>query len=168
MSRVRLELTAFRLWDWRAAYCATEAGWKPLVVSALFFGTNYFWLSGLSLSKKTAMSFDKAEGRPSNKNVPRKKQDAVKVPWNAVMIKASKVMREYKKVKNIYAPGEARTHGLQIMRLTRCLLRYRGWLKTYDCLYRYLLHKLVMLDWFICLNVCSSFSLWQKQQLVVA
>ena len=22
---VRLELTAFRLWDWRAAYCATEA-----------------------------------------------------------------------------------------------------------------------------------------------
>ena len=25
---VRLELTAFRLWDWRAAYCATEAsGW---------------------------------------------------------------------------------------------------------------------------------------------
>ena len=28
--------------------------------------------------------------------------------------------------KNIYAPGEARTHGLQIMRLTRCLLRYGG------------------------------------------
>ena len=26
MPRVRLELTAFRLWDWRAAYCATEAG----------------------------------------------------------------------------------------------------------------------------------------------
>ena len=25
-----------------------------------------------------------------------------------------------------YAPGEARTHGLQIMRLTRCLLRYGG------------------------------------------
>ena len=25
------------------------------------------------------------------------------------------------------APGEARTHGLQIMRLTRCLLRYRGY-----------------------------------------
>ncbi len=24
------------------------------------------------------------------------------------------------------APGEDRTHGLQIMRLTRCLLRYRG------------------------------------------
>ena len=32
--------------------------------------------------------------------------------------------------QNIFAPGEARTHGLQIMRLTRCLLRYRGWLKT--------------------------------------
>ena len=29
---------------------------------------------------------------------------------------------EYKK----FAPGEARTHGLQIMRLTRCLLRYGG------------------------------------------
>ena len=25
MPPVRLELTAFRLWDWRAAYCATEA-----------------------------------------------------------------------------------------------------------------------------------------------
>ena len=29
-------------------------------------------------------------------------------------------------VKKNVAPGEARTHGLQIMRLTRCLLRYRG------------------------------------------
>ena len=29
-------------------------------------------------------------------------------------------------LKNIIAPGEARTHGLQIMRLTRCLLRYGG------------------------------------------
>ena len=28
--------------------------------------------------------------------------------------------------KNCLAPGEARTHGLQIMRLTRCLLRYGG------------------------------------------
>ena len=28
--------------------------------------------------------------------------------------------------KKSIAPGEARTHGLQIMRLTRCLLRYRG------------------------------------------
>ena len=28
--------------------------------------------------------------------------------------------------KNV-APGEARTHGLQIMRLTRCLLRYGGY-----------------------------------------
>ncbi len=27
LPRVRLELTAFRLWDWRAAYCATEAWW---------------------------------------------------------------------------------------------------------------------------------------------
>ena len=26
---MRLELTAFRLWDWRAAYCATEAYWEP-------------------------------------------------------------------------------------------------------------------------------------------
>jgi hypothetical protein len=29
-----------------------------------------------------------------------------------------------------FAPGEARTHGLQIMRLTRCLLRYGGWVET--------------------------------------
>ena len=28
--------------------------------------------------------------------------------------------------KKKIAPGEARTHGLQIMRLTRCLLRYGG------------------------------------------
>ena len=31
-----------------------------------------------------------------------------------------------KKNRKRIAPGEARTHGLQIMRLTRCLLRYRG------------------------------------------
>ena len=29
-----------------------------------------------------------------------------------------------------FAPGEARTHGLQIMRLTRCLLRYGGLLRA--------------------------------------
>ena len=38
--------------------------------------------------------------------------------------------RHYVRTNNItkkrFAPGEARTHGLQIMRLTRCLLRYRG------------------------------------------
>ena len=28
--------------------------------------------------------------------------------------------------QKMFAPGEARTHGLQIMRLTRCRLRYRG------------------------------------------
>ena len=31
-----------------------------------------------------------------------------------------------KNVLKHFAPGEARTHGLQIMRLTRCLLRYGG------------------------------------------
>ena len=31
-----------------------------------------------------------------------------------------------KNVIKQFAPGEARTHGLQIMRLTRCLLRYGG------------------------------------------
>ena len=30
------------------------------------------------------------------------------------------------KESKTFAPGEARTHGLQIMRLTRCLLRYGG------------------------------------------
>ena len=29
-------------------------------------------------------------------------------------------------IRKSFAPGEARTHGLQIMRLTRCLLRYGG------------------------------------------
>ena len=33
--------------------------------------------------------------------------------------------------KNV-APGEARTHGLQIMRLTRCLLRYGGILPSQE------------------------------------
>ena len=33
---------------------------------------------------------------------------------------------DYLHPKNCLAPGEARTHGLQIMRLTRCLLRYGG------------------------------------------
>ena len=26
LPRVRIELTTFRLWDWRAAYCANKAG----------------------------------------------------------------------------------------------------------------------------------------------
>src|SRR2546425_2798367 len=30
------------------------------------------------------------------------------------------------RLRKTCAPGEDRTHGLQIMRLTRCLLRYRG------------------------------------------
>ena len=34
--------------------------------------------------------------------------------------------RSKTKIKSV-APGEARTHGLQIMRLTRCLLRYGGY-----------------------------------------
>ena len=29
-------------------------------------------------------------------------------------------------IHKTYAPSEARTHDLQIMRLTRCLLRHRG------------------------------------------
>ena len=28
LPRVRIELTAFRLWDWRAAYCATKASYE--------------------------------------------------------------------------------------------------------------------------------------------
>ena len=49
------------------------------------------------------------------------------------------------------APGEARTHGLQIMRLTRCLLRYRGWLKTNVSILQHFTTKLIMLEWsFFC------------------
>ena len=42
----------------------------------------------------------------------------------------SKHNQEMKKC--LPAPGEARTHGLQIMRLTRCLLRYGGLLAVQD------------------------------------
>ena len=34
--------------------------------------------------------------------------------------------------EKVTAPGEARTHGLQIMRLTRCLLRYGGYREVLD------------------------------------
>ena len=39
---VRLELTAFRLWDWRAAYCATEAC-KKMSFKLYFVGPLFFW-----------------------------------------------------------------------------------------------------------------------------
>ena len=42
------------------------------------------------------------------------------------------------------APGEARTHGLQIMRLTRCLLRYGGLLVVQDY-YTFWMYKNVLL-----------------------
>ena len=41
------------------------------------------------------------------------------------LIKVSKEPKKQRKQKLI-APGEDRTHDLKIMRLTRCLLRYRG------------------------------------------
>ena len=41
-----------------------------------------------------------------------------------MLIKSTK--RNQIKLAKKIAPGEARTHGLQIMRLTRCLLRYGG------------------------------------------
>ena len=44
----------------------------------------------------------------------------------------------FERQKKEIAPGEARTHGLQIMRLTRCLLRYRGGLRLFRCKKRYL------------------------------
>ena len=43
---------------------------------------------------------------------------------------AEKAKQKPEKVCKISAPGEDRTHGLQIMRLTRCLLRYRGLMKA--------------------------------------
>ena len=45
---------------------------------------------------------------------------------NNEIIKAKKNAEKLDRGQNIYAPGEARTHGLQIMRLMRCLLRYGG------------------------------------------
>ena len=61
------------------------------------------WVAFL-LVRKTAMSFDKAVGRPSNKYVPRKKQAAVKVPWYAAMIKASKFSWEVDQKAKIFMP----------------------------------------------------------------
>ena len=46
MPPVRIELTTFRLWDWRAAYCAKEA---TAVVNAAFF---YFY--NIRNTKRTA------------------------------------------------------------------------------------------------------------------
>ena len=54
---VRLELTAFRLWDWRAAYCATEAWWKK---ERILCWTNLELRSpkkNLNFSKKTMKLF---------------------------------------------------------------------------------------------------------------
>ena len=41
--------------------------------------------------------------------------------------------KQFGVVKKKFAPGEARTHGLQIMRLTRCLLRYGGKTRIGQC-----------------------------------
>ena len=46
------------------------------------------------------------------------------IPRSIILIICLKSSND--KHKRCIAPGEARTHGLQIMRLTRCLLRYRG------------------------------------------
>ena len=59
--------------------------------------------------------------------------------------------------KKIVAPGEARTHGLQIMRLTRCLLRYRGLVVKLLIFINLLLifstQKVLLLKLFLCLKV---------------
>ena len=51
------------------------------------------------------------------------------------------------------APGEARTHGLQIMRLTRCLLRYGGCHNIMICP-----KNLYHISFFLNLKICISFS----------
>ena len=51
------------------------------------------------------------------------------------------------------APGEARTHGLQIMRLTRCLLRYGGCHTIMICP-----KNLYHISFFFNLKICISFS----------
>ena len=53
-----------------------------------------------------------------------------------------------------FAPGEARTHGLQIMRLTRCLLRYGGLLKTNRVVGLTKWQELLMPEW---VSLHSSF-----------
>ena len=57
-------------------------------------------------------------------------------------------------VKKSFAPGEARTHGLQIMRLTRCLLRYGGLLKSNRLVGLTIRQELLMPGW---VSLQSSF-----------
>ena len=49
--------------------------------------------------------------------------------WGVTFWNKIESTKMFEKIKKRNAPGEARTHGLQIMRLTRCLLRYRGCMK---------------------------------------
>ena len=53
-----------------------------------------------------------------------------------------------------FAPGEARTHGLQIMRLTRCLLRYGGLVKSIRVDGLIIRQELLMPEW---VSLQSSF-----------
>ena len=50
LPRVRIELTAFRLWDWRAAYCATKAWWTEtkmcIIALSKIVTTNTLNISG--------------------------------------------------------------------------------------------------------------------------
>ena len=48
------------------------------------------------------------------------------VHTNQLVIYPSPLSTLFTDDSKTFAPGEARTHGLQIMRLTRCLLRYGG------------------------------------------
>ncbi len=51
MPRVRIELTAFRLWDWRAAYCATKAWWwRSANIEKIIF--SFFFISDVFMLKK--------------------------------------------------------------------------------------------------------------------
>ena len=45
---------------------------------------------------------------------------------NRTQLIVAEISKQELSCQQKFAPGEARTHGLQIMRLTRCLLRYGG------------------------------------------
>ena len=62
--------------------------------------------------------------------------------WGVTFWKKIESTKTFEKIKKRNAPGEARTHGLQIMRLTRCLLRYRGYWIV--CLFLSILNKILI------------------------
>ena len=145
LPRVRLELTAFRLWDWRAAYCATEA-WLFIIYCCRKKKTNheviFYWETILWIT----LVFLNLVGFFTSFFLFLPSLFLVFISLFILKFTAKKGFI-YKKLnppivdrfKKIRCPGwgsNSRPSDYSrewIMRLTRCLLRYRG-LVTYSLL----------------------------------